>query len=151
MLVTGMSGLIGAALRGHLAGIHELHALNRRPVPGLPGRQADITDLAAILPAFAGMEVVVNLAAVVGGDAPLEAVLQTNMIGTDNVLEAARRAGVRRVVFASSGATVSGWEREMPYQALVAGRYGDVGSWTRITHETPVRPAGLYGGEQGVG
>jgi nucleoside-diphosphate-sugar epimerase len=33
----------------------------------------------------------------------------------------------------------------MPYQALVAGRYGDVGQWTRITHETPVRPTGLYG------
>jgi nucleoside-diphosphate-sugar epimerase len=145
VLVTGLSGLIGGALRRHLAGAHELYALNRRPVPGVAGLQADITDLTAILPAFAGMEVVVHLAAVVAGDAPLEALLPTNMVGTYNVFEAARRAGVRRVVFASSGATVSGWERELPYQALVAGRYDQVGQWTRITHETPVRPTGLYG------
>jgi NAD dependent epimerase/dehydratase family len=72
------------------------------------------------------MEVVVRLAAAVGDSAPLEAVVQTNLVGTYNVFEAARRAGVRRVVFASSGSTVSGWEREMPYQALVEGRYGDV-------------------------
>jgi nucleoside-diphosphate-sugar epimerase len=114
-------------------------------VPGLPGRQADVTDLAAILPAFSGIEVVVHLAAAVGDAAPLEALVQTNLVGTYNVFEAARRAGVRRLVFASSGSTVSGWEREMPYQALVAGRYEDVGQWTRITHETPVRPSGAYG------
>src|SRR5262245_14118295 len=145
VLVTGMSGLIGGVLRRHLNGIHELHALSRRPVPGLPGRQADITDLAAILPAFSGIEVVVHLAAAVGDAAPLDAMVGTNVIGTYNVFEAARRSGVRRVVFASSGATVSGWEREMPYQALVEGRYGNVKEWTRITHETPVRPTGLYG------
>jgi nucleoside-diphosphate-sugar epimerase len=145
VLVTGLSGLIGGVLRRHLAGVHELHALSRRPVPGLPGLQADVTDLAAILPVFTGMEVIVHLAAAVGDSAPLEAVVQTNLVGTYNVFEAARRAGVRRVVFASSGSTVSGWEREMPYQALVEGRYGDVGQWTKITHETPVRPTGLYG------
>ncbi|HEY7647855.1 MAG TPA: NAD-dependent epimerase/dehydratase family protein [Methylomirabilota bacterium] len=145
VLVTGMSGLIGGVLRRHLGGIHELHALSRRPVPGLPGRQADVTDLAAILPAFSGIEVVVHLAAAVGDGAPLEALVQTNLVGTYNVFEAARRAGVRRLVFASSGSTVSGWEREMPYQALVAGRYEEVGQWTRITHETPVRPSGAYG------
>src|SRR5439155_20439821 len=56
-----------------------------------------------------------------------------------------RRAGVRRVVYASSGATVSGYERDMPYAALAAGRYDDVGAWTTLTHETPVRPSGVYG------
>jgi uronate dehydrogenase len=145
VLVTGLSGLIGGAVRRHLAGIHELRALNRRPVPGVPGHQADIADLAAILPAFAGIDVVVHLAAVVAGDAPLEAVLPTNVVGTYNVFEAARRAGVPRVVYASSGATVSAWEREMPYRALVAGRYDEIGPWPPITHETPVRPAGIYG------
>jgi nucleoside-diphosphate-sugar epimerase len=145
VLVTGMSGLIGGALRTHLGDIHELQALNRRAVAGVPGHQADIADLAAILPAFHGVEVVVHLAAVVDSSAPLPPLLETNVVGTSNVFEAARRAGVRRVVYASSGATVSGWEREMPYQALVTGRYDEVREWTRITHETPVRPAGLYG------
>jgi len=145
VLVTGMSGLIGGALRRHLEGKYELSALNRRPVPGVKCHQADIADLDAIAPAFAGVDTVVHLAALTGSSTNFDDILRANVVGTYNVFEAARRAGVRRVVFASSGATVSGWEREMPYQALVAGRYHDVGQWTRITHETPVRPVGLYG------
>ena len=145
VLVTGMSGLIGGALRRRLEGRYALSALNRRPVPGVPTRQADIADLAAIEPAFADVDVVVHLAAVARGDAPWEEVLRDNVIGTYNVFEAARRAGVRRIVYASSGATVSGVERDAPYAALVAGRGDEVGAWTRLTHEAPPRPAGLYG------
>lgn len=144
VLVTGLSGLIGAAVRRRLAGRHQLSALNRRAVPGVPGVQADIADLAAIQPAFTGVDVVVHLAAAVG-DLPWEEILPTNVIGTYNVFEAARRAGVRRVVYASSGATVSGHERDDPYAALVAGRYREVSGWARLTHEAPLRPAGLYG------
>jgi hypothetical protein len=49
--------------------------------------------------------------------------LQANVIGTRNVFEAAQQAGVQRVIYASSGATVAGWEREFPYGALVNGDY----------------------------
>ncbi|HSF05011.1 MAG TPA: NAD(P)-dependent oxidoreductase [Methylomirabilota bacterium] len=145
VLVTGLSGRIGGAVLKHLGTSHELRALNRRPVAGLAGHRADIADFAAIREAFAGIDTVVHLAALADGSAPLDAVLRNNVVGTHNVFEAARLAGVRRVVFASSGATVSGWEREMPYSALVAGRYEEAGTWPLITHETPVRPVGLYG------
>jgi nucleoside-diphosphate-sugar epimerase len=44
------------------------------------------------------------------------------------------------------GATISGWEQEEPYKALAEGRYQDVpDSWPMITHESPVRPTGIYG------
>jgi nucleoside-diphosphate-sugar epimerase len=145
VLVTGLSGRIGGALLEHLGSAWQLRALNRRPVPGIPGHQADIADLEAIRPAFVGIDAVVHLAALADGSAPLDAVLRNNVVGTYNVFEAARQAGVRRIVFASSGATVSGWEREMPYRALVAGQYDAVSTWPMITHETPVRPVGLYG------
>lgn len=145
VLVTGMSGLIGGAVRKRLEGEYELSALNRRRVPGVSCHQADITDLAAIEPAFRGIEVVVHLAAIAHGSAPWQEVLAHNVIGTYNVFEASRRAGVGRVVYASSGATVSNYEREFPYSALVAGRYDDLNSWLLLTHETPVRPSGLYG------
>jgi nucleoside-diphosphate-sugar epimerase len=145
ILVTGMSGLIGAALGRRLGATYELRALNRRAVPGVPCHRADIGDLDAIQPAFEGIEVVVHLAAVVGPSPSFDAILSTNVIGTRNVFEAARRAGVRRVVYASSGAVVAGYEREDPYRALVEGRYGDVDTWPRLTHESPVRPSGLYG------
>jgi nucleoside-diphosphate-sugar epimerase len=145
VLVTGMSGLIGTALRRHLdPARYELRSLSRRAVEGVPSHQADIGDLDAIRPAFAGVDTVVHLAAAVGNP-PFESLLHTNVIGTYNVFEAARRAKVSRVIFASSGATISAWERDEPYRALVDGRYEGLRDWPMITHETPLRPAGLYG------
>jgi nucleoside-diphosphate-sugar epimerase len=145
VLVTGMSGLIGGALRRHLEGKYALSALNRQPVPGVPCHRADIADLDAIAPAFEGVDTVVHLAARTGSSESFDEILGANVIGTYNVFEAARRAGVSRVIFASSGATVSAWERDPPWSALAAGRYGEAGPFTRMTHETPTRPAGLYG------
>ena len=144
VLVTGLSGLIGRALRKQVDGRYDLRALNRSAVEGLPCHQADIADLGAIKPAFAGVETVVHLAAQVGNPA-WEAVLRHNITGTYNVFEAAREAGVKRVVFASSGAAVSGIEADKPYSDLVAGRYEGLQSWPMLTHLSPLRPSGLYG------
>ena len=66
-------------------------------------------------------DTVIHLAARAGDGFTWEELRDTNVIGTRNVLEAARLAGCKRVVFASSGATVAGWEREEPYRALVEG------------------------------
>ena len=145
VLVTGMSGLIGGALRRHLEGRYELSALNRRPIPGVTCHPGDIADLDAIAPAFTGIDTVVHLAARTGESEVFGEILQANVIGTYNVFEAARRARVGRVIYASSGATVSAWERDPPYSALVAGRYDEAKSWKTMTHEMPMRPAGLYG------
>jgi nucleoside-diphosphate-sugar epimerase len=112
VLVTGMSGLIGGALRRHLEGKYVLSALNRQPLPGVKCHRADIADLAAIAPAFEGVDTVVHLAARTGSSESFDEILGANVIGTYNVFEAARRAGVGRVIFASSGATVSAWERD---------------------------------------
>src|SRR5690554_2122318 len=124
VLVTGMSGLIGGAVRRQLEGEYALRALNRSKVEGVETVQADIGDLEAILPAFEDVDTVVHLAAHVGGD--WEKLLHANVVGTRNIFEAARHSGVKRVVYASSGATISGWEREEPYKALAEGRYEDV-------------------------
>jgi nucleoside-diphosphate-sugar epimerase len=144
VLVTGMSGLIGRALRKQLEGRHDLRALNRSAVEGVPCHRADIADLKAIEPAFAGVHTVVHLAAQVGNPG-WESVQRHNITGTYNVFEAAREAGVRRMVFASSGAVVSAIEADKPYSDLVAGRYEGLTSWPILTHLTPLRPAGLYG------
>jgi uronate dehydrogenase len=52
---------------------------------------------------------------------------------------------VKRVIYASSGATVSRIETDAPYAALAAGRYDEVAEWPMLTHESPLRPNGLYG------
>jgi nucleoside-diphosphate-sugar epimerase len=145
VLVTGLSGLIGGALRPHLEGPYTLRALNRRAVPGVDCHLADLGDLEAIRPAFAGIDTVVHLAAAAGDNNAPADILRSNVLGAYNVFEAARLAGVARVIFASSGATVAGWEREPPLSHLVAGEYDRLGAWTPLTHESPLRPGGLYG------
>ena len=146
VLVTGMSGLIGGLLRDHLEklGGHELSALNRRPVEGVPCLQADIADLGAIKPAFEGIDVVVHLAAHTDDDS-WEGNLSGNIVGAYNVYEAARMAGVKRVIFASSGNAIRGFSLVEPYKAIAEGRYDDVPKdFNKITHEQ-VRPEGVYG------
>ena len=145
VLITGMTGVIGTALREHLGKDHLLRALNRRNIPDVDCHVADIADLDAIVPAFDGIDTVVHMAAH-SGEAEFDVLLQHNIIGTYNVFEAARRAGCRRIIAASSGSVVTGWESEAPYDAIVDGNYDNLpASWPKLTHETPVRPSGLYG------
>ena len=133
-------------MRARLEPRARLAALNRSDVPGVDTVRADLSDLDAIRPAFEGRDTVIHLAAKANNRYSWEELRDTNVIGTRNVLEAARLAGCKRVVFASSGATVAGWEREEPYRALVEGRYDDVpADWLRIRHDMATRSNGLYG------
>ena len=145
VLVTGMSGLIGGVAGRKLAEKHEVRALNRRAVEGVETFQADITDLDAIRPAFEGVDTVVHMAAYLADSNSIEQI-SVNVAGTYNVFEAAREAGVRRVVFGSSGATVHGYERDEPFLAMAEARYADIPEpRPLITHLSPIRPNDLYG------
>ena len=88
VLVTGLSGLVGGAIRERLTKRYTLTALNRRDVPGVRTIQADIADLDAIRPAFVGQDVVVHLAGYRGYE--WDDLLRTNIIGVYNVFEAGR-------------------------------------------------------------
>jgi len=105
VLVTGAEGLIGTVLRERLATRYELRALTRAAA-AFPSHVADVADLEAIRPAFDEVDAVVHLAGASQVDAPWEDVLGSNIVGTRNVLEAARLAQVGRVVFASSNHVV---------------------------------------------
>jgi NAD+ dependent glucose-6-phosphate dehydrogenase len=111
ILVTGAEGLIGTIVRERLGDRYELRALTWRPAP-FPSHAADIADLDAIRPAFAGMDAVVHMAGTPHVSSSWEEVLHSNIVGTRNVLEAAREAGVQRVVLASSNHTVGMYEIE---------------------------------------
>ena len=145
ILVTGMSGRIGSAVRRRMEGDHEMYALNRRDVPGVPTTMADIADLDAIRPAFVGMDAVVHMA---GGfeREGLDRLLLSNLNGSYNIFEASREAGVKRVIYASSGRVTSNYEMDEPYKAIVEGRYDEVpASFPKIDHLSPLRPESLYG------
>jgi len=145
VLVTGLSGLIGSALRPALEGECRLSALNRSEVAGIPTTQASLENYADILPAFHEQEIVIHLAAKISDRAGWQALLETNVIGTRNVFEAAKECGVKRLVFASSGATVSGWEQVEPYRSIVSGQYQDAGSgFSLIDESMATRPGNVY-------
>ena len=146
ILITGMSGLIGGLVGKALAGRYEIRALNRGPVAGVECVRADIADLAAIRPAFQGIDTVIHLAAYAVIDNDLERHVRSNVVGTYNVYEASREAGVKRIVVASSGSTMYYHEIEEPYKAMVEARWAEVPEpRPLLTHLSPVRPAGLYG------
>jgi nucleoside-diphosphate-sugar epimerase len=144
ILVTGMSGLIGGMVGRSLAKKHYVRALNRQDVEGVDCIQADISDLDAIRPAFEGIETVVHMAAYLGPE--FSGQVSGNLIGAYNVFEAAREAGVKRVIFGSSGATQMQYESDEPIKAMVEARWDDVPSPRPIL--TPLdapRPNGIYG------
>lgn len=95
---------------------------------------------------FAGADAVVDLAGLSDHRTEWKDVWRNNLRATLNVLEAARRAGVRRYVFASSNHVTGGYEREPPYSTIVAGDYTglDPASLPLIGPDWPVRPDGAY-------
>ena len=144
ILVTGMSGLVGQSVREKLAVDHELSALNRSDVDGIPTIHASLDDYEGIRPAFDGVDTVVHLAAKITDAVGFDELLAVNVVGTRHVFEAAADAGVKRIIFTSSGATVSGWERSEPYRSIVAGDYENVSEIPLIDETMATRPANLY-------
>ena len=122
-LITGGSGFLGHGLVGELlrtgaervrvysrSEVHQFH-LRQRVEEAFPGDErigfyvGDVRDLERLERAMEMVDVVIHAAALkrieVGYYNPDEMV-KTNVLGTMNVIEAARRVGVRRVVFVSS-------------------------------------------------
>ena len=107
ILVTGGAGRVGPAVVERLAARgDDLTVIGRTPGSSVrAGRyvRCDITDFDSLLSAARGMDAVVHLAAIPGpGVASSEETFRINCSGTFNVFEASARAGVRRVVCASS-------------------------------------------------
>lgn len=100
--VTGAAGDVGRATLAGLAGHHDVTPITHRERDGIESVVLDVEDRAALDEAFAGHDVVVHLAADPSPGAAWESVRDVNIAGTYNVYEAAIKAGVDRVVFAST-------------------------------------------------
>lgn len=106
VLMTGAAGGVGTLLRPLLRHVYPELVLSdiRRPDglrPDEPFRPADLTQIAEVEAAVEGMDGILHL----GGfsvEGPWETILQANITGCYNLFEAARKKGVKRVVFASS-------------------------------------------------
>jgi len=115
VVMTGAAGQIGGMLRTRLARPGRmLRLLDIAPLAAGPGEealQASVTDLDVLTSAFGGADAVIHLAGV-AGEGPWEHVAEVNITGTWAVFEAARRAGVSRVIYASSNHAVGFAPRE---------------------------------------
>ena len=132
ILITGAAGRLGTELRRGLAPLaRKLRLTDRVPIENLqPNEEAvvcDLDDADAILEASRNVDVIVHF----GGE-PLECawdrILKANIQGSYNVYEAARKNGVKRVVYSSSVHAIGYHELDR-----------------HIDAEAPHRPDGLYG------
>jgi NAD+ dependent glucose-6-phosphate dehydrogenase len=162
VMVTGVYGLIAGSLYSSLHGQSERYdawglARRRQPSERAPSQRlllipdsrfvlSDLSDLGALTRSLAGIDVVVHLAADPRADASWERVLASNVIGARNVFEAAHRARVHRVVYASSVMVSWGYQQDEPYRSIAAGRFDPAAAAEIpiVGHEWPPRPTGLY-------
>jgi nucleoside-diphosphate-sugar epimerase len=131
VLLTGAAGRIGSFLTRHLADQYDLVLTDIRPPAdacGAPFTVADISDLEAMRALSSDIDTVVHLAADPSTAATWESLLPRNIIGVQNIFQAAHEAGCRRVIFASSVNAVAGYPREV-----------------QVHTSMPVRPLNLYG------
>jgi nucleoside-diphosphate-sugar epimerase len=109
IVITGAAGQIGAVLRARLAApgrvLRLLDVAQLAAGPGEEAVAASVTDMAAMTAACHGADAVIHLGGI-PREAAWERVLDVNINGTYTVLEAARRAGVPRVIIASSNHAV---------------------------------------------
>ena len=106
--MTGAAGRIGSKVVPELVKYgHTVKALDRRQMPpevrhAAETMYADLTDSLAMLNAVRGCEAVAHIGAVPSPSVPPDEVLRLNVIGTQNVLEAAAAHDIPRVVLTSS-------------------------------------------------
>ena len=132
ILITGASGKIGQMLRKFLHDDYQLVLFNRSPLKDLTPNekliQGDTTDHDAIEKAAQGVDAVVDMAAISDVQNFREKLLPVNILGTYNVSEAARNAGVSRLIYASTHHVVGYYP---------AGQI--------IDEKVPQRPDSMYG------
>jgi nucleoside-diphosphate-sugar epimerase len=130
---------VGTALIDHQSPKFEYIPFDRHNHPTLETIVGDISDYDSIKKAFENRDAVVHLAADSNVNAGLESILQNNIIGGYNCLEASRQNEVGTVVLASSNHVVGMYEKEHSPHIYEPG-YDLV-----LDHQSPVRPDSLYG------
>jgi uronate dehydrogenase len=114
ILITGATGDVGTHLARELSGKYKLRLSDKRPLKPAKGQafvKADVSKMADAMRITKGVDAIVHL----GGysvEGSWEAILQANIIGCYNVFEAARRNGVKRILFPTSNHAVGFYRRD---------------------------------------
>ena len=152
VLITGAGGGIGRSLRESLQGVYPVLRLSDRvPLEAVrTGEEVDRTelfDMAAVERMVAGVDGIVHLGGI-SGESEWEVILQSNIVGTYNLFEAARRARVKRIVVATSNHAVGFYPRDQKIDHRVVprpdSRYG-------VSKAFAEALASLYADKHGIG
>lgn len=145
VVITGAAGTIGSVLRTELADTYALRTVDQMPGAGID-LAVDVRRSERMASVVAGAAAVVELAANSSVSTSWERVLENNLAAAVGTLEAARRAGVPRVVVASSNHVTGVFERDEPYASILAGRYEGLepALVPRIRSDSPPRPDSFY-------
>ena len=134
VLVTGASGNIGSYFAEQCAKKYRLRLMVQTESDiGEVERfgevvAGDVTNLEQMKKLCGGIDTVLHLAATASPSSTWDEILPANIVGTYNVLTAAKAAGCRRVVYASSIHAVSGYPADV-----------------QVKTSDPVNPGDLYG------
>jgi len=114
ILITGAAGDVGTHLRRELKGRYRLRLSDKRRLRKDKGEtfmRADISKMADALKITKGVDAIVHL----GGysvEGPWPDILKSNIVGCYNVFEAARRNGVKRILFPTSNHATGFYRRD---------------------------------------
>ena len=144
--ITGAAGLIGRLLSADLSTDHQVTSLDRAWRSGALRLRQNTRRISFAQQAFTGASAVIDLAANPQAGVGWRVATRNNIPATLGCFEAARRAGVKRVIYASSNHVTGLYERDEPYRSICAGDLDELEpmSIPRITSSWPIRPDGPY-------
>ena len=149
VLVTGSAGGVGTAVCGALAQAgHRVTGFDRLPTPGVEtALVADLMDRQAVQGAAEGQDAIIHLAATPDEADFIDELIEPNVRGLYHVCDAARRAGVPRLVLTSSVQVVTGhrWDRPVTLDdgPRVVNHYALTKLWAEDIGEMYARVYGL--------
>lgn len=111
ILLTGSAGAIGQCIGPALVERgHDVCGFDRAPSPTIDHAiEGDLTDRAALDKAMAGRDTLIHLAAHPHGKSDfIDELLQPNVVGLYHTMEAAKDAGVKRIILASTMQVING-------------------------------------------
>ena len=114
VLITGLTGRIGPSFLEEYDSKYKdkydlTVGINKTPLADYKTVKINLSNIDSLVETFSGFDCVVNLAGNSDPASDFESLIQPNLIGTYNVLEAVKRAGVKRVIMASSVHAIRGY------------------------------------------